>query len=1098
MKMLGAIILASLMSLNLGFFTGSHKASGVPSQPLSIKTLSALRSQLPQTPAYDPSNLMKDLHALNRLHHSQMVTVVMASQAMVKALSDYSAATSTPGNSLYHHFLTPSQLMRQFGPSPSRIAEVSSAVRAVGWSVISHNGFLLTARIPASSTSRDFPISPDIWSVEGITPVSTVPDTAVTTPKRAEHTAVHTPLPKIPSYSTEATAANSAFDFPTSPALNLPFYTANGDQVDVLSWNPGILSSLPAGLPFNLIVAATNANGSPLAITSIDHISDSAGDIGYYGSGSSFPASNNALWQLRLAAWHASSTSDTVSFNVALSDGQSISVSLALPPFTGTADILDPLTGSQLSTIAGASQVVQNSSPATRPAVAIMDLGQLPNPSDLATSMDAQGLPMPTVQYFYENGATPSMTNTTDAIESNLDIQAVASVDPGATILEYCYPNPSYEDPLASMLNVLSQQSVAKIASISYQIYSNDPQTLAPLVEACTAEGITLLMASGDFGAYDGSSNTNVIGVSTGDAESGITTVGGLNMAAPATYNSSNIVSSVTGMAIDKAWGGDFLNGLPVSVTEAYLAANRASSGGFATTSVPSWQTGFLPANAPGLGVPDIASLAGSPGLMGVFQGQPIGWGGTSLAAPLTAGWLADLEGTPQMASPSPGLGNINPILFGTALSHPHAFVQGEWGADGIYSVNSSQPGTWNPVTGLGQAQWDLLSNLWSTQTVSTFEISGISGTVQAGNPITLQVTAMTANQSPVTDFSGVASVYTSDSAAQFPSQISFVNGTAQFNITFSSPGSQTVTVSDPALSPPVTATTPSFMVQSPLTLSVSNLQPTVGNTVTVTASAPLNNPQYQFWVYDPATNVWANSGPFSTNNGYSIREEVPGNYQWIVYAKPSLASTWSYYTKATTTYVPSAGHPMVSNLSVSTPAIQENSGASATFTAQAVDPNGQPLYQFWVHGPDNRWVLAQNYSATPSFTLSELPPGSYTVAVYALDAADVSKGLWHDAYYYDTVVNVASSVVLNSPSQWSTGQPLTVSASAAGITDPVYQFWVEDPGGVWIQRGFGSSTYTFSPTSPGTYTVAVYAKDPNALALPAYTVMSDQTVVVQ
>lgn len=1087
----------SLISLSLGVF-GAGAAHKTIHQPLTIATLGQWVSKLPHTPVYQESTLRSDLGAVAHLNQSRTVSVVVANSSLVSSLASYSNAVSTPGNPLFHHFLTPSQMRVRFGPSQSLIDNVTRSLETSGWTVTGHNGFIITAKIPVSAVHNGFPISSDIWGISGLSPIK-ISDSSHFAPSLKIAAKTDHVTPTTTSQTKNASNAVNVFDFQQAPVINLPFYAPNGDQVDILSWNPNIMTSLPAGLPFNLILAATASDGQSLPITQITNIGDSSSSyIEYWPSGTGFPDSNNALWQLELASVQSDPNSDTLSFTVTLSNGQQIPVSLSLPPFTGNTNVLDPLTGVQLTKVLGSSGVIQSSSATSRPGVAIMDIGQLPSIADLQTLMNLQGLPMPTVQYNLLDGATTAMTNSIMAVESNLDLQAVASVDPGGNIVEYSYPYTEYNDPLESMLNLLSQQSTAKVATISYQFWGEDPQTLTPLVDACVTEGITILMGSGDFGAWDGSPNTDLLGVSTGDSQPGITTIGGLDLASPATYNSNGNMTSASGPAIAKSWGGDYLNGLPLSIAQAYLAPNRASSGGYSTTPVPSWQSGFVPPNASGMGVPDISSLAGIPGLLGVYQGEDVGYGGTSLSTPLTAGWLADLEGTPQMVSQSaPGLGNISPLLFNTARLHPDAFSQALWGANGYYTVTSSQPGTWNPVTGLGQPHWDELANLWSTQAIASFNISGIGPTVEAGQPITVTVTADNGEGNPVTNFNGTASIYTTDSAAQFPTQVSFQNGISQFQITFSSPGSQTVTVSDPSQDPPVTATSPAFEVDSPLHISFSTTAPIVGSIVTASAEAPLANPEYQFWVYDPATNIWTSSGTFSNHNSYQIRESVPGTYQWIVYAKSVGASRWSYYSKSSVTYQAAPGQPMVSALSVTTPSIQESPGSSATFTATASDMGGTPLYQFWVHGPNNRWILAQNYSTNSTFTLSNLAAGSYTIAVYALDAQDVAKGLWQDTYYFDTVINVGSSVSLSAPTLATAGSAITVTGTAQGITDPVYQFWIETPGGVWIQRGFGTDTYTWTPTDPGTYTVAVYAKDPNALALPAYTVMADQTIQV-
>lgn len=70
--------------------------------------------------------------------------------------------------------------------------------------------------------------------------------------------------------------------------------------------------------------------------------------------------------------------------------------------------------------------------------------------------------------------------------------------------------------------------------------------------------------------------------------------------------------------------------------------------------------------------------------------------------------------------------------------------------------------------------------------------------------------------------------------------------------------------------------------------------------------------------------------------------------------------------------------------------------------------------------------------------------------------------------------VNVTSTY-----SSQPVGSYITITAAADGITNPVYQFWVKDSrDDSWTSRGnYGSNTYTFTKSVPGTYTVVASAK---------------------
>ncbi len=168
--------------------------------------------------------------------------------------------------------------------------------------------------------------------------------------------------------------------------------------------------------------------------------------------------------------------------------------------------------------------------------------------------------------------------------------------------------------------------------------------------------------------------------------------------------------------------------------------------------------------------------------------------------------------------------------------------------------------------------------------------------------------------------------------------------------------------------------------------------------------------------------------------------------------------------------------------------------GGSVTFSASA---NGvtDPMYQFWVEEPNGSWKDVQNYSSTNTYTLSNVASGDYLVTAYVLSAANLKAGDYSAATNAEANglqdvegVFVDSTVTLSTPTAAATaGQTMTVTATAANIYNPLYQFWYKTPDGQWIQSGDyqSSSTFTFTPTETGTYTFIAYAKSPLALNNP-------------
>ncbi|WP_020376037.1 triple tyrosine motif-containing protein [Sulfobacillus thermosulfidooxidans] len=1087
MKILVSSIVASATLLSPLF---SSLVAHASTSATYATTWNKLRpSLLPPTPFYQ-----SELGELKQLGHnpgSHNLTVVVDSAQRIKALKAYANAVNTPGSPLFHHFLSPQQLDSQFGPTPSLLAQAQMAIKDAGWKIISKSPFTFNV-MTNTSTALKIPVSNAIYAVEGLNPVHIVPAAPVTT--KTSHF-FKSPESHV-SFRVNAAIPGSlaAYNFRQQPTQVQTSTASNGDILTVISFNPDITKALPSGLPFNLIITAQSPSGTPLAIKSVQSISDSLNNLGYYGNGQPFPGSNGTLWQLELVAFGPSQQTDTLSAQVTLDNGTQATISFPLPTFTGSATALFPLTGAQISQLLGANTLYQSAFKQSPAPVAIFTIGQAPNLTDLSTLMNQESLPMPHVHITYEDGAPSNATDSQTAVESNLDIQAVSSVAPGATIEDDIYPSNDSTDPLLSFLTMLSQQNTIKIATVSYGFFGENTSALSTLVDACTAEGITLIFASGDQGAY--AAPGGQLGLPSADSQPGVLTVGGLNVAATATFDNTGKMTSLSGPTVLKAWGGDYLNGLPLSVLNAYLQQNAASTGGFGTNPVPTWQANLLPTSANGIGVPDIASLAGMPAMLGINNGQSIQFGGTSLAAPLTAGWLADLESLNHVQNS--GMGNINPLLFQAANTHPSDFLQAQWGSNGYYQVTSSEPGSWNPVTGLGAPEWDQLAALWHPQAVTHLSLSSITSTASVGTQVPFTLTALTASGNPDPYFTGPIQITSSDPSAELPnsSQVRFFNGQAVFTVIFGSVGQQTITVSDPNQSSLQVTSTP-ITVTNPISLTVTN-STIVGQPVNIDANTAVSsaNLRYQFWVKDPANNTWRSLGIYSSVNHAQFTPNVPGIYEIQVFVKGLTATT---QTATATVMVQTPSHvPMVSGLSVSSPTIFQKVGATVTFSASAVDPQGTPLYQFWVHGPNNRWSMVQNYSSDSQLTLKNLKAGSYVVAVYALDTQQYRQHAFDQAYYYTTVLNVGSSVHLTLPDNATIGQSIDIEANASGLTDPVYQFWIKSPSGQWSQSGaYGTNQYQFTPNQSGNYTIVVYAKDPDAPATSQFAVIASQIISV-
>lgn len=166
---------------------------------------------------------------------------------------------------------------------------------------------------------------------------------------------------------------------------------------------------------------------------------------------------------------------------------------------------------------------------------------------------------------------------------------------------------------------------------------------------------------------------------------------------------------------------------------------------------------------------------------------------------------------------------------------------------------------------------------------------------------------------------------------------------------------------------------------------------------------------------------------------------------------------------------------------------VTQSAGSNVTYTAQASNVSN-PVYQFWVEGPNGNWTDAQNWSSSNTFTLSNVQDGNYLVTAYVAPAGHPSMATNAQANGQQAVdgVFVDSTVSVNAPSTLVAGKSVTVTASSSNVFNAVYQFWYKDPSGNWHQSGnYGGSSFTFTPSQTGKYEFVAYAKSPLALNNP-------------
>ncbi|HVW76619.1 MAG TPA: S53 family peptidase [Alloacidobacterium sp.] len=320
--------------------------------------------------------------------------------------------------------------------------------------------------------------------------------------------------------------------------------------------------------------------------------------------------------------------------------------------------------------------------------IAILELGGGYTQSDLDSYFQGLSLNTPNVVAVGVDGGTnsPGDPNGADG-EVELDIQVAGAVANGANIAVYFAPNSDQGFIDAITTAVHDTTNKPSVLSISW----GGPETswsqssMTALDNACqsaAALGVTITVASGDSGSSDGTNGTTVDFPASSPH---VLACGGTELFASGTQIYQEVVWD------DQSEGGG------------------ATGGGFSTTfAVPSWQTGALPANSSGRGVPDVAGDA-SPesGYNVIVDGQQEVVGGTSAVAPLYAGLIA-LVNQQLVSQGAATAGFVNPLFYQNA----GAFNDITSGNNGDYSAG---PG-WDACTGLGSPNGSsILTALTST-----------------------------------------------------------------------------------------------------------------------------------------------------------------------------------------------------------------------------------------------------------------------------------------------------------------------------------------------------------------------------------------------
>ncbi len=292
---------------------------------------------------------------------------------------------------------------------------------------------------------------------------------------------------------------------------------------------------------------------------------------------------------------------------------------------------------------------------------------------DIRAFDNTTGLPPVNLSIVYPNNVHPTSYNSSWSIETSTDVEWAHALAPGANIMLVVAKDANVSS-LDTAVSYVIANHLANIISLSWGIPENHLSTagfntFSAVYKQAAQEGITVLAATGDYGAYDQQSQLTV---NFPSSDPYVTAIGGTSL-----YVYNNEYSQ-------KAWGGE-LNGNVYGGGGGYSAYFKT----------PWWQ------KAPGFGsayrgIPDVSMDANKDtGMFVISQGKDYKIGGTSIGTPI---W-ADVVSLMDQAT-GHSLGFVNPLLYqiSSTPAYSKSFTDITAGNNGYYNAT---PG-WDAATGIG------------------------------------------------------------------------------------------------------------------------------------------------------------------------------------------------------------------------------------------------------------------------------------------------------------------------------------------------------------------------------------------------------------
>ncbi|HLY65100.1 MAG TPA: S53 family peptidase, partial [Chloroflexota bacterium] len=324
--------------------------------------------------------------------------------------------------------------------------------------------------------------------------------------------------------------------------------------------------------------------------------------------------------------------------------------------------------------------------------------------SDVTLFRSTYGLPNPLSLTRMQCIGQTTTCDTGGEVETTLDVEWSSAMAPGAAIKTFEGADNGDAAFLAAITAAVGDINVSVISTSWGECEAWTPPSFRNQVDSLLAGALAMgksksfFAASGDSGAYDcpdSSSSPTVVDFPAVDYPASspyVTAVGGttLSLTSPGMGYAGETAWSCTGQSSCVGGNGGSGGG---------CSQDWTSSGGPAAEPMPAWQQGRISLCGSNRAVPDVAGNADPSTGYSICYSGSCSWvyGGTSVAAPVWAGIMADIN-QGRVAKGLSVEGFANPSLYAAGSGSNPPFHDITSGSNGQYSAGSG----WDAVTGWG------------------------------------------------------------------------------------------------------------------------------------------------------------------------------------------------------------------------------------------------------------------------------------------------------------------------------------------------------------------------------------------------------------